>query len=223
MSYSNRNRSIKGTLISFEGIDKTNKTGICEELLKKLGNRAICVHDPCDAWKGILKNGISEKIKAEGEEIPQMSEAFFYLAARLHCYKNRIKPALNAGKIVLADRYMDSWVCYQSVYAEDEVGKNLKNFFLDIHDKCVKKGILSYPDITFLITLGIDEVARRIKENEPNPNKYEADIKGQEKTQECYMSLCKEYNFIHIEADGKSTLEVINEIELKLREEGVKI
>src|SRR5881628_3079396 len=46
-------------------------------------------------------------------DMPARSELFLYLAARAALVQERIRPALEAGKVVVADRYSLSTLAYQ--------------------------------------------------------------------------------------------------------------
>ena len=61
---------------------------------------------PGDAVREILISKSSGKLEAE-------TELFLMLAQRCEHFRKIIKPALDAGKVVLCDRYFDSSVAYQ--------------------------------------------------------------------------------------------------------------
>ena len=63
-------------------------------------------------------NPISEKIRAlildkENDQMTAECEALLYAAARAQLLKDKIEPALAAGKLVVCDRYIDSSLAYQ--------------------------------------------------------------------------------------------------------------
>lgn len=102
----------KGIFISLEGIDGSGKTTLKEYLLSHLKDYEVL---------GIREPGgtlISEKIRdmlldIKNESISLRTEALLYAAARSQVVEEVIKPALKAGKIVIADRYLDSTIAYQ--------------------------------------------------------------------------------------------------------------
>lgn len=104
----------KGIFISFEGNDGSGKTTVCENIKKRLEKRnetVILTREP----GGSL---IAEKIRdilldKENTAMDAKTEALLYSASRRQHLVEIIKPALEAGKIVLCDRFIDSSLAYQ--------------------------------------------------------------------------------------------------------------
>ena len=103
----------KGLFISFEGADGTGKTTQIERIaswLEKQGYEVVCTREP-----GGTK--AAEKIRAlvlDAElAMGHKTETLLYLAARADHIKQLIEPALQAGKMVLCDRFSDSTFVYQ--------------------------------------------------------------------------------------------------------------
>lgn len=103
-----------GIFITFEGGDGAGKSTQIKKLCQKLeeiGRKVLIIREP-----GGTK--IGEKIREilldnnNKEMIPQ-TELLLYEASRAQIVAQKIKPALNAGKVVLADRFFDSSVAYQ--------------------------------------------------------------------------------------------------------------
>ncbi len=114
-------------LVTFEGGEGAGKTTLIDRLAKemqKLGHNVLRTRAP-----GSLKVG--EKIRdlvlhsAPGEITPK-TELFLFLADRASHVDKEIRPALEAGKVVLCDRFNDSTVAYQGIargLGESEVEK----------------------------------------------------------------------------------------------------
>lgn len=101
-----------GYFISFEGIDRSGKSTQASVLAAELGDRAMLVREPggtifSERVRGILKD----------PEVPLASraEALLFAAARADLVATVIRPALHEGKIVIADRFIDSSLAYQGV------------------------------------------------------------------------------------------------------------
>ena len=100
--------------ITFEGGEGAGKSTQIALLLKYLQKRdfdVLCLRDP----GGTV---ISEKIRdilkdADNMQMTQKTEALLYLAARSQMVDELIRPHLEAGKIVICDRFEDSTVVYQ--------------------------------------------------------------------------------------------------------------
>lgn len=101
-----------GYFISFEGIDRSGKSTQASVLAERLGDRALLVREPggtvlSERVRGILKD----------PEIPlsPRAEALLFAAARADLVAGVIRPALDEGRVVIADRYIDSSLAYQGV------------------------------------------------------------------------------------------------------------
>lgn len=94
-----------------EGVGKSTQLAMLKEYLKNTGQDAVYVREPGSTE-------ISEKIRAiildpENTEMSAETEALLYAAARAQLVKEVIRPALDEGKTVICDRYIDSSVAYQ--------------------------------------------------------------------------------------------------------------
>lgn len=98
----------KGLFISFEGCDGCGKTTALENVLKRLND--LDIHPLVTREPGGSK--IAEQIrniildKNNTEEDPR-TEALLYAASRRQHLVEVVLPALNEGKIVISDRYID--------------------------------------------------------------------------------------------------------------------
>ncbi len=103
-----------GRLISFEGIEgsgKSTQIRPLEDWLRNQGRRVLAVREPGGTE-------LSEEIRdlllrRDGPPVPAWSELCLYLAARAQLVGEVIRPALEQGLIVIADRYGDASVAYQ--------------------------------------------------------------------------------------------------------------
>lgn len=141
-----------GKFITFEGLDGAGKgTQIDKvmEYLDDINRKAILVREP-----GGTK--LSEKIRGmllQNEfAISPMAELLLFLSARAELISRVIRPALEAGKDVICDRYMDSTIAYQGY------GRGLLNEAISLND--IATGSL-VPDITFFLDISHDECYKR--------------------------------------------------------------
>ncbi|WP_436513193.1 dTMP kinase [Clostridium thermobutyricum] len=104
----------KGLFVAFEGGEGSGKSTIIEKIyiwLRESGHECILTREP-----GGIK--ISEKIRVvildkENTEMDGRTEALLYAAARRQHLVEKVIPAINSGKIVLCDRFVDSSLAYQ--------------------------------------------------------------------------------------------------------------
>ena len=144
----------KSLFISFEGIDgcgKSTQIRLLHDYLTQKGLEVLLTREPGGSE-------ISEKIREilldkKNSDMTDRTEALLYAAARDQLVNTVIIPALQEGKIVLCDRFVDSSEAYQGF------GRGLGSDYV-----CgINSGIMdNLPDITFYFRLSPEEAQRRI-------------------------------------------------------------
>jgi dTMP kinase len=105
----------KGLLISFEGAEgsgKTTQIALLTERFEAMDLEVVVTREPGGTEIGeeirhLLKHGLA------GEGMFPETELLLFAASRAQLVREVILPAMNAGKIVLCDRYLDSTTVYQ--------------------------------------------------------------------------------------------------------------
>ncbi len=146
----------KGLFITFEGIDGCGKSSQIELAAKYLQSKGIDYIKTRDPGGTSLGKKIREILLNYDGDIADMCELFLYLADRAQHIEEKILPALNEGKIVLCDRYVDSTVAYQG-YAR---GLD-KEKILELNN-IVAKALM--PDLTFIFDVSLEVSAARVGE-----------------------------------------------------------
>jgi dTMP kinase len=109
-----RPRGFRGIFLTFEGIEGCGKsTQILKlaEFLRANGRSVLTVREPGGTELGESLRTILLAVGGEG--IDPRAELFLYLASRAQLVARVVRPALEAGTVVLADRYGDASVAYQ--------------------------------------------------------------------------------------------------------------
>ncbi len=149
----------RGVLISFEGVEGSGKTTQARALVDYLENKGapfLFVRDP-----GSTEIGESIRqvlLNPEYKIMNPRCELFLFLAARAQLVYEKILPALNDKKIVVADRFSDSTLAYQ-VY-----GHNLPKRLISIFNRFASAGLK--PDLTFLVDIDVLKGRSRGKIND---------------------------------------------------------
>lgn len=103
-----------GTFVAFEGPDgggKSTAIRVLKEFLESKGHKVLLTREPGGTMLGDrLRNVV---LARSVEPMSQTTNALIFAAARRIHVENVIKPALEAGIIVLCDRFMLSTLCYQ--------------------------------------------------------------------------------------------------------------
>ncbi|HCO29698.1 MAG TPA: dTMP kinase [Lachnospiraceae bacterium] len=148
---------MRGILISVEGPDgagKTTQITLLKKYLEKKGYDSIVTREPGGT-------NISEKIRSlildrENIEMGRETEMLLYAAARAQLVHEVIKPALEQGKAVICDRYVDSSAVYQGIAR----GLGIETVY-EVNQYAIQ-GIL--PDLTIHLDLNAEDGIRRKKD-----------------------------------------------------------
>ena len=105
---------VRGKFVTFEGCEgsgKSTQLRLLSEYLDKTGTPYILTREPGGS-------PIAEQIRkiildGKNTDMCDECEAQLYAAARIQHLKDRVIPALESGKLVICDRYVDSSLAYQ--------------------------------------------------------------------------------------------------------------
>ncbi len=148
---------VRGRFITFEGIDGSGKTTIAHRVgaaLKKRGAKVVLTTEPTRTWLGDAVK------RSYDDDVGPLAETFLFLADRAR-HTEAIREWLQAGAIVISDRYADSTYAYQGArlagVVRDPVG------WL----RAVSAPAVVEPDLTFLLevppALGLRRIAGRAR------------------------------------------------------------
>jgi dTMP kinase len=101
---------MRGLFVTFEGIDRSGKTTQSALLCEALGNEALGVREPGGTEAG---ERLRELLKDPVVSLSPEAEALLFAAARSQLVAEVILPALEQGKVVVSDRFLDSSLAYQ--------------------------------------------------------------------------------------------------------------
>jgi dTMP kinase len=104
----------RGFFISIEGGERAGKTtqaGMLAAWLEERGGEVVLTREPGGTPAGeVIRNLL---LDPAGSNIGPVTEALLFAASRGQLVADVIRPALEAGKFVVADRYVDSSLAYQ--------------------------------------------------------------------------------------------------------------
>jgi dTMP kinase len=96
--------------ITLEGIDRSGKTTQAALLAQALGPDTLLLREPGGTDVG---ERIRELLKDPASEIDPRTELLLFGAARAELCTRLVRPALDQGRDVVSDRFVDSTVAYQ--------------------------------------------------------------------------------------------------------------
>ena len=193
---------MNGLFITIEGPDGAGKTSVINELYPRLQTIAK---------KGIIKTRepgggeISEKIREilldpGHNEMDERTEALLYAASRRQHLVEVILPALNQGKIVICDRFVDSSLAYQGA------GRRIGLEEIARINEFATEG--TKPDFTLYLDVDSDTGLRRIQKNRA----YQFDrldsegLEFHQRVRHAYLKLAEEDPFRIHRVDARMSL-----------------
>ena len=194
-----------GKYIVIEGNDGTGKSTQVAKLANYVRERGrtVCVveepgsDDPekstpiADELRKVIKNGDLNRSAAVNVAL--------FSAARRELWREKIRPALERGEIVLSARNYISTLVYQGRgegYDESEILRLTKLFTDERY---------LHPDIMIILSLSHDNRAKRIamRGELKNPDTFESRGQDfQEKVDDGYLEIAKDYDIPVVLADG---------------------
>ncbi|MCM1260461.1 MAG: dTMP kinase [Prevotella sp.] len=195
---------MKGILITLEGNDGSGKSSVIEAIRKTLeekGYPVVYTREP--GGSQIAENIRKVILDVENTGMDARTEALLYAASRREHIEKTIRPALEAGQIVLCDRFIDSSLAYQG-YARglgiDEV------YNMNLY---ATEGLL--PDLTILVCVKPEIGIARITQNHRGElDRLESEkMEFHQKVYQGYLAVQKKFpNRIQM-IDGEKTKEEV--------------
>lgn len=104
---------MKGSFITFEGIDGSGKTTQLNRLAETLRRVGRDVLVTCEPGGTPLGREIRKAFLETKQDVEPLAELLLFAADRAQHVQHLILPALAAGRIVISDRYADATTAYQ--------------------------------------------------------------------------------------------------------------
>jgi dTMP kinase len=146
-----------GRFITFEGVEGAGKSTQIAELARVLQSRGVEVLVTREPGGTALGERLRELVLGFEPPPSPVAELFLILADRAQHVAEVIRPALEAGRWVLADRYIDATRAYQVG------GRGLDRDLVERAMSAATEGLC--PDLTLLLDLpaeiGLERVGRR--------------------------------------------------------------
>ena len=159
----------RGTFICIEGIDASGKTTQAHLLVKSLRQKGFEAVYTTEPSLGEVGKFIRRYVLQRKKRVPIVVEALLFATDRVDHVENRIKPALEKGKVVVCDRYVYSSLAYQGAAGLNQTWIEQINrlalipnlsIFIDVPPEMVLKRLKRKKSV--METLRIQRKVRRI-------------------------------------------------------------
>ena len=191
-----------GLFISFEGIDGSGKSTQAEllaERLRRAGFDVVRTREPggstgAEEIRALVLQGDPDRWSAE-------TEILLFTAARRDHMEKTIQPALDAGKVVICDRFADSTRMYQGISRGD-----LRPVVDQLHSLMIKRE----PDLTFIIDMDPAKGLSRALSRQTADERFEGfgeDL--QQKMRAGFLELAKEFPERCVVIDGDRDMNTV--------------
>jgi dTMP kinase len=158
-----------GLFITLEGVEGSGKTTQAARLgdaLRAQQRRAIVTHEPGGTRAG---EAIRSIFLDPAVSLDVAAELLLVLADRAQHVREKLRPAVAAGDIVISDRYSDSTVAYQGY------GRGFDLKLLADLNRLASDGMK--PDITIVLDVdvetGLERTRARVKDATRVPDRFE--------------------------------------------------
>jgi dTMP kinase len=176
---------MKNLFITFEGGEgcgKSTHSRLLKRYLESKGYKVVLTFEPGGTHIGrflrkmLLKGAILNS---------RYSELLLFAADRAEHVKNVIMPALNAGTMVICDRFIDSTTAYQ------QGGRKIDKTIVRLINKLSSGGLV--PDITFLLDVE-PKIGIRRGTRHTGKDKFESENGGfHRRVRSTYLNIAKSH------------------------------
>ena len=188
----------RGKFITFEGCDGCGKSTQLKMFSKYLTENNLPHIFTREPGGGKISEAIREiLLNGKNMEMTDECEALLYAAARVQHLSDRVEPALNEGKLVICDRYVDSSLAYQA-YARG-LGEA---FIRQINDYALRQ---YRPDATVFIDLTPEEAFARKHGADENDRLEQAGLAFHQRVYAGYCAIAEKEPERVIRVNGRQT------------------
>jgi dTMP kinase len=142
--HTRENINSEGGIVAFEGIDRAGKSSILNLLTQELNDCKIPIIS-CGELQSPVANLLADQNLAQ---LTPFQKTFLFAADRAWTYENVCLPALESGKLVLWDRYVDSALAYRAAELKRRPSIIDIEFVRDINKPFMRPRVTILIDIT---------------------------------------------------------------------------
>ena len=196
-----------GILVSFEGSEgcgKSTQIQLLQKIITEHGHEVVITREPGgtaigEAIRHILKHA------PESKNMFSETELLLFAACRAQLVREIIQPGLEAGKVILCDRFLDSTTVYQGV------ARQISDDPVQMINKFAVGDLM--PDMTVVIDVPAEVSIARVKSRKNKmPDRIEAEnIDFYQRVRAGYLLLAQSFPERFFVIDGTLPVETISE------------
>ncbi len=194
--------SNQGLFLTFEGIDGSGKSTQCKRLAEALSARGlepVLTREPggskgAEEIRALVLEGDPDRWSAE-------TELLLFTAARRDHLERLIAPSVEAGKIVICDRFADSTRMYQGLSRGD-----LRATVDELHALMIGRE----PDLTILLDMDPEIGLARAKGRQGHEERFEdMGLELQQKMRAGFLALADEFSDRFVVINGNQSADQV--------------
>ena len=181
---------MKGQFIVFEGIEGAGKTSQLKQTREWLMTGGL--GEPIDVIQTREPGGTelgqtlrSLLLNDHYLQIDDRSELLLYAADRAQHVNQFLKPQLEAGKVILCDRFIDSTTAYQGY------GRGLDLALIQQLNTIASNGLETH--LTLWLDVGVETGLQRVQQRGKRDRLEQADITFHQRVREGYIKLAEQF------------------------------
>lgn len=206
---------LPGKLIVLEGSDGVGRSTQTQLLRRLLEDEGFAVSDTGLRRSEMTQKGLEDA--RMGHTLSRITMSLFYATDFADRLENQIIPALQAGFIVLSDRY------FYSIMARDIVRGADPDWARKIYGFALK------PDLVLYLKAEVSDLVSRLihgrglnywesgMDLHPSQNLFDSFIEYQSELSLAFDQLSREYNFVTVDA-GRPVMDVFEDLEGHIRD-----
>lgn len=194
-----------GKFITFEGGDGCGKTSVIKAVIEKLENDGYIIVKTREPGGSVIAEKIRNIIlDVENTGMEYVTESLLYAACRSQHLHDIVIPSLEAGKVVICDRFVDSSYVYQGI-ARGVGFEKVK----EINELVVGDNM---PDLTIYIDATPEICLARRNSRDEAQNRLDLEsLEFHHKVRNGYKQICEMYKDRIVTIDGDQPLEKVIE------------
>lgn len=199
-----------GLFITIEGIEGAGKSTVIEFIRSYLSSKQVnllVTREPggteiAEAIRLVLLDYYEESMAED-------TELLLMFASRAQHIAQVIKPGVEAGQIILSDRFTDASFAYQGG------GRGISKERIEKLEEWVQGGLR--PDVTLLLDVSAEVGLNRIQNRQDAPDRIEQEeIEFFERVRQCYLDRSKQYPDQYYVIDASCSLDEVKRATQKL-------